>query len=101
MAILTDSEAQTLLKVLPGWTLEGRAIRRQFVCRGFPEAVAFLAALVPDVERADHHPDVLINYKRVTLTFTTHSEGGLTRKDVDGAMTADRVFAAGDYADSK
>ena len=33
-----------------------------------------------DAEAADHHPDILINYKRVTLTYTTHSEGGLTHE---------------------
>ena len=39
-------------------------------------------------EAADHHPDMLINYKRVTLTFITHSEGGLTDKDFAGAAQA-------------
>src|SRR5258707_109780 len=40
-------------------------------------------------EAADHHPDISINYKRVTLTYATHSEGGLTVKDFEGAATAD------------
>ena len=47
--------------------------------------------LAPEAESADHHPDILINYKRVTLTYSTHSEGGLTTKDFDGAATADRL----------
>jgi 4a-hydroxytetrahydrobiopterin dehydratase len=46
---------------------------------------------VPEAEAADHHPDILINYKRVTLTYSTHSEGGLTAKDFAGAATADRL----------
>jgi len=45
---------------------------------------------VPIAEAADHHPDILINYKRVTLTYSTHSEGGLTEKDFEGASAADR-----------
>jgi 4a-hydroxytetrahydrobiopterin dehydratase len=101
MATLTRSEAEPLMKDLPGWALEDASIRKQFVCRGFPEAVSFVAGLVPEAERADHHPDVLINYKRVTLTYSTHSEGGLTQKDIDGAMMAERVFRSGAYADSK
>ncbi len=56
---------------------------------GFPEAVAFVTRLVPHAERADHHPDILINYRRVTLTYSTHSEGGLTAKDFEGAALAD------------
>ena len=93
MATLTRAEAENRVKDLNGWTLEDKAIRKQFVFGGFPEAVAFVSRLVPHAEAADHHPDVLINYKRVTLTYSTHSEGGLTAKDFDGAKMADRVAA--------
>lgn len=70
---------------VPGWALEGNAIRRQFTFQGFPEAMAFAVRLAFDAEAADHHPDVLISYKRVTLTWSTHSAGGLTNKDFEGA----------------
>ena len=86
-------EARSRLQELPGWALEGDAIRKQFVFSGFPAAVDFVSRLVPHAEAADHHPDITINYKRVTLTYTTHSEGGLTPKDFDGARMADQVAA--------
>ncbi len=57
----------------------------------FPAAVDFVNRLVPGAERADHHPDIQINYKRVTLSYSTHSEGGLTAKDFDGAKMAESV----------
>ena len=88
---LSKTEAQERLKKLTGWTLEGDAIRKQFTFAGFPEAVAFVNRLAPKAEGADHHPDILINYKRVTLTYSTHSEGGLTAKDFDGAAVADKL----------
>ena len=94
MATLSRSEAETRLRELQGWTLDGDAIRKQFVFRDFPEAVAFVQRLVPGAEAADHHPDVLINYKRVTLTYSTHSEGGLTDKDFAGALMAEQVARA-------
>jgi 4a-hydroxytetrahydrobiopterin dehydratase len=53
--------------------------------------VAFVDRLAPKAQAADHHPDILINYKRVTLTYSTHSEGGLTAKDFAGAATADQL----------
>jgi 4a-hydroxytetrahydrobiopterin dehydratase len=87
-------EAQARLAELTGWTLDGDALRKQFVCRDFPDAVRFVQALVPGAEDADHHPDIQINYKRVTLIYTTHSAGGLTPKDFDGARLADTVFAS-------
>jgi 4a-hydroxytetrahydrobiopterin dehydratase len=93
MPTLDRMAAEAKLRDLNGWTLEGDSIRKQFVFKGFPEAVDFVARLVPHAEAADHHPDVVINYKRVTLTYSTHSEGGLTSKDFDGAKLADRVAA--------
>jgi len=91
MSKLSPPQIEQHLKGLTGWKLEGDAIRKQFTFAGFPEAVAFVNALVPEAEAADHHPDILINYKRVTLTYSTHSEGGLTEKDFAGAATADRL----------
>jgi 4a-hydroxytetrahydrobiopterin dehydratase len=79
------------LEAARGWTLDGAAIRRQFALASFPDAIAFVTRLAFDAEAADHHPDILINYKRVTLTYTTHSEGGLTQKDFDGAVKANAL----------
>jgi 4a-hydroxytetrahydrobiopterin dehydratase len=93
MAKLTGAEIEQALRGLAGWTREGDAIRRQFTFASFPDAVAFVGRLAFDAEAADHHPDIAINYKRVTLTYSTHSEGGLTQKDVDGARTADALAA--------
>lgn len=81
-------EARNRLQKLPGWELQGDAITRQFTFGGFPEAVAFVVRLAFEAEGADHHPDILINYKRVRLTYSTHSEGGLTAKDFAGAERA-------------
>jgi 4a-hydroxytetrahydrobiopterin dehydratase len=91
MPKLSRAEAEQRLTTLNGWTLDDDAIRKQFTFRNFPEAIAFVNRLAPEAEAADHHPDIVINYKRVTLTWSTHSEGGLTDKDFAGAATADRL----------
>lgn len=90
MALLNTQEIERHLATLSGWTKDGNTIRKQFTFAGFPEAVAFVSRLVPDAEASDHHPDVTINYKRVTLSYSTHDEGGLTLKDFDGAKMAER-----------
>ena len=88
---LTRDDAQRRVTSLSGWTLDGDAIRKQFTFEDFPQAIAFVNRIAPEAEKADHHPDILINYKRVTLTYSTHSEGGLTDKDFAGAEEADRL----------
>lgn len=96
MALLTKDEIGRQLQTVDGWSAYGdgvqAAIQKQFTFPGFPQAVAFVASLVNDCESDDHHPDVTINYRRVTLSWTTHSEGGVTSKDFDGARMADRHF---------
>jgi len=91
MTTLSDSETRSRLAGLPGWTQDGQAIRRQFTFGGFPDALAFVLRLGFEAEAADHHPDIFVSYKRVTLTFTTHSAGGLTEKDFAGAAAADAL----------
>lgn len=91
--LLSTDEIERRLRTLEGWRREGDAMVRRFTFRGFPEAVGFVSRLVPGCEEADHHPDVTINYKRVTLAYSTHSEGGITEKDFAGAAAADAVYA--------
>ena len=90
---LTRTDVEQQVKTLQGWALDGDALKKQFTFKGFPEAVEFVSRLVPEAEAADHHPDIQINYKRVTLVYSTHSEGGLTEKDFAGAAMADRIAA--------
>jgi 4a-hydroxytetrahydrobiopterin dehydratase len=89
MARLSSTEIEQLVRELDGWTRDGEGIRKQFTFDSFPDALTFLLRLAFDAEAADHHPDILVNYRRVTLTYTTHSEGGLTAKDFEGAKAAD------------
>jgi 4a-hydroxytetrahydrobiopterin dehydratase len=93
MATVDESEAQHRLKSLPGWELVGASIRRRYTFDGFPEALSFVVRLGFDAEVVDHHPDILVNYKRVTLTYTTHSAGGLTERDFAGAARATDLAA--------
>jgi len=88
---LSRADAEQKITSLNGWTLDGDAIKKQFTFKDFLEAIAFVNRLAPEAEKADHHPDIFINYKRVTLTYSTHDEGGLTEKDFAGAAMADKL----------
>ena len=94
MALLTPDEVAERIKTVGGWTVSGKTIRKEYTFQDFPEAVLFVSALVPGAEEADHHPDIEIHYKRVVLSYSTHSEGGVTEKDFAGAAMADEVAAS-------
>ena len=89
MPRLSDADVDTALRTLSGWRRDGNALVRQYTFAGFPDAIAFVTRLAFDAEAADHHPDLHVSYKRVTVTWSTHSEGGVTEKDVQGARQAD------------
>jgi 4a-hydroxytetrahydrobiopterin dehydratase len=93
MAKIASDETGRRLQKLPGWKLDGNTITRQFTFAGFPDAVAFIVRLGFTAEAADHHPDLVVNYKRVTVTYSTHSAGGLTEKDFEGAGAATKIAA--------
>ena len=88
---LSDEQIKDRLAEVKGWTRDGDTIRKQYTLGGFPDAIAFVTRLAFDAEAADHHPDIFINFKRVMIAFTTHSEGGLTQKDFDGARMVDAL----------
>jgi len=90
---LESHDIESRLRELPGWALDGDAIAKQFTFASFPDAIAFVTRLAFDAETADHHPDLLISYRRVTVRWSTHSEGGVTEKDVAGARQADQAAA--------
>jgi 4a-hydroxytetrahydrobiopterin dehydratase len=90
---LSPEEVLARLAERPGWSSDNDAIVRKFTFSGFPDAIAFVTRLAFDAEATDHHPDLHINFKRVTVIWSTHSEGGVTAKDFDGAARTDALAA--------
>jgi 4a-hydroxytetrahydrobiopterin dehydratase len=89
MTRLDDGEIARRLAQLQGWTRAGDAMRKQYRFGGFKAAMAFVNAVADKAEARDHHPDILVQYDRVTLTLSTHSAGGLTARDFDLAGEID------------
>ena len=88
MATLTDDEITKALGELTGWERSGDEIVREFRFENFPGSIAFVVRLGFAAEKADHHPDLDIRYNRVRVALSTHSEGGITDKDVALARAA-------------
>jgi 4a-hydroxytetrahydrobiopterin dehydratase len=89
--LLSDSEIDDRLRG-GGWRREGDAIVRDFERADFAAAIAFVNAVAALAERANHHPDMLVHgYRRVRLTLTTHSAGGLTERDFALADAVDAL----------
>lgn len=89
MALLSDAEIEAKLAGLTGWTREGAAISKQFKCGDFVGSVRFVQSLVEPAEEMNHHPDLEISWDTVTVSLSSHSEGGLTAADFELAGKID------------
>jgi len=86
---LSENEIQSRLEALPEWTESSGAIQRTYVFDDFVQSMAFVNRVAEMAEAAQHHPDILVRYSKVTLTLSTHDAGGITEKDFDLASKAD------------
>ncbi len=91
MALLEDSEIGERLASMPGWKREGEAITKDFERGDFAGSVGFVDSLLAPAEEMNHHPDLEISWDRVTVTISTHSEGGLTAADFELAGRIDAL----------
>ena len=91
MARLTPKQIKESLSTAPKWKKRGSEITRTYEFKDFPAAIKFVTAVARLAEKAWHHPDIDIRWNKVTLTLSTHDEGGLTQKDFDLAARFDRL----------
>ena len=81
MNVLSEDEISERLAAVPAWTREGDSIVHVETLAGFSAAMLYVGAVAYLAEAANHHPDITIQWNKVTLTLSTHSAGGLTAKD--------------------
>ena len=81
MAVLNDDEIRERLGDLEGWERAGDSLRKEFKLDDFKGSVDFVNRITPPAEEMNHHPDLTISWNTVTVSLSTHSEGGITDND--------------------
>lgn len=76
------------------WPIVEGALERTFELASFPSAVAFVNRVAELAEAENHHPDLLLSYRKVTVRWVTHSAGGITERDRSLAAATDDIFTA-------
>jgi 4a-hydroxytetrahydrobiopterin dehydratase len=93
--LLSEPEIATSLGSVPDWRRDGSTLVRTVECPTFRAAIALVGRVADAAEEADHHPDIAINWRRVTFSLTTKASHGLTAKDFSMASTIDRLAREG------
>jgi len=69
------------MRSLPGWNLVDGSIEKEFRFTSYLDGLAFANEIGKIAEEQDHHPDIVIKWRRVKLTLSTHSVKGLSEND--------------------
>lgn len=88
---LSENEISNRLKERAKWRREGDEILRQFQFTGFMDSISFVNQVAAHAESVDHHPDILVQYNKVTLKLSTHDANGISHKDFEFAAVADSL----------
>lgn len=83
MALATRAEIDEFLSKNDRWSLEGDELVATATLADFVEAMGLVNRIAFLAEKANHHPDIAISWNKVTLRLSTHSEGGITSRDLD------------------
>jgi 4a-hydroxytetrahydrobiopterin dehydratase len=94
MPKLSEAQISNELKSLPGWEYQDNSLRKLFRFKEFMDGIRFIGRVAEMAEAADHHPDIHVNYTRVTFICSTHSDGGVTDKAVRLAREIEQAFAS-------
>lgn len=90
--LLPEAEVARELATIAGWQREGGEIVRRFQFPDYMAGIEFVNRVARSAEAANHHPDIQIGWRKVTLRLSTHSQGGLTAQDFAMAREIDRLL---------
>jgi len=90
--LLSEQDIMQNLSSLDGWEQSGIEIEKQFKFKNFIHSIGFVNKVAILAEKADHHPDILVQYSKVKLVLSTHSEGGITEKDFSLANEIENIL---------
>ena len=93
MAVLSDDEVDAAAADLNGWQRTDGALRRSVTFPAFLDGIEAVDRVAEHAEFTDHHPDIDIRWRTVTFTLVTHSEGGITARDVQMAREIDGIVS--------
>jgi 4a-hydroxytetrahydrobiopterin dehydratase len=91
MAVLSDEQVDAALPDLDGWEHKDGALRRSIKFPAFLAGIDAVRRVGEHAEQKDHHPDIDIRWRTVMFALVTHSEGGITDKDVEMAREIDGI----------
>ena len=98
MSLLSNVEANKQLKLLDGWSLDSNAIKKEYIFDSYMKSIRFINLLAEKAEKNNHHPDLIVGWRKINLVFTSHDLGGVTQLCIKMAQEAEKIFSSKDFS---
>ena len=92
MSLLSNTEIQNGLSALDGWEYVDGSIKKTFSFNTYMDSITFINLLAKEAEIANHHPDMVVGWCKINITFTSHDQGGVTAACINMAKQADGIL---------
>ena len=89
--LIAQSQLEEMMKRIPEWEADRKAIERTFEFDDFDQAIDFVNEVAEIASEEEHHPDIDIRFNKVRVALSTHSEGGVTNLDLQMAAKIDNL----------
>lgn len=93
MALLTDSEIQSNLDLMEGWFFVNSSISKEFLFDSYMDGIDFVNELAKVSEKNNHHPDLIVGWCKVNVTFTSHELGGVSSECINMAKALETLLS--------
>ena len=91
MSLLSNSEIENIIGDLNGWDYSDSSIKKTFTFDTYMDSINFINELAEKAEKENHHPDMIVGWCKIGITFTSHDQGGVTAACVKMAKQADLI----------
>ena len=98
MSLLSNDEANKQSKLLNGWSLENNAIKKEYIFDSYMQSIRFINLLAEEAEKNNHHPDLVVGWRKINVTLTSHDLGGVTDLCIKIAQEAEKIFSSKDLS---
>ena len=90
MTLNIDSVEESLMS-LEGWVFEDNTIYKEYTFKNYMDSIRFIQDLAKEAEKENHHPDMIVGWCKIKVSFTSHDKGGVTEECIAMAKVAEKI----------
>ena len=92
MSLLNIEEIEKKLQSFKNWYISDKFIKKKFNFNSYMDSIRFINQIATKAEESNHHPDMIIGYCKIEISFTSHDKGGVTSDCIHMAKFVESIL---------